>query len=137
MRSVPEWIGRTDDSRIPDSVRDRIMQADNRCHLCSVPIKPTDRHEFDHVIALINGGLNRESNIRPAHYLCHKIKTALDVKEKAKVAAVRKKHTGITRPKQKIQSGGFPKSYKPAREEKMKLPPRRMFASAVIDGEDE
>lgn len=112
-RSVDEWIGATDDQRAPPRVRERIFTRDNTCHLCKCEIQTGQKWDLDHVKALINGGENREKNLRPAHRKCHVEKTALDLAEKAKVAAIRKKHLGITRPKQTIKSPGFPKSEKP------------------------
>lgn len=133
MRSVPEWVGKTDDHRAPGKVRDRIMARDNRCcHLCSREIGPGEKWDLDHVVALINGGENRESNLRPSHRKCHKEKTARDVAEKAKVAAVRKKHLGITAPKKPIPSPGFPKSEKAARRSpKQALPYRPLYRAAA------
>jgi 5-methylcytosine-specific restriction protein A len=54
--------------------------------------------EFDHVIPLIVGGENRESNLQFLCVPCHKAKTRLDVKLKAKVARVRKRHLGLKKP---------------------------------------
>lgn len=126
-RTVSEWIGKTDDHRAPGSVRDRIIARDNRCHLCGLPVEGK-KWDLDHVKALINGGENRETNLRPSHIKCHKEKTALDVAEKAKVAAIRKKHLGITRPKQTMQSAPFPTSEKAAkRAPKPSLPPRSLY----------
>lgn len=123
-RSVTEWIGKTDDHRAPGKVRDRIMAREaNRCHLCRCEIQTGQKWDLDHVVALINGGENREANLKPSHRKCHKEKTVLDVAEKAKVAAIRKKHLGITRPKQTIKSPGFPKSNKSGRPSKADLPP--------------
>lgn len=114
-RTVAEWIGKTDDHRAPGSVRDRIMKRENNaCHICGLRIDGK-KWDLDHIKALINGGENRESNLKPAHRKCHVEKTALDVAEKAKVAAIRKKHIGITRPKQTIKSAPFAKSEKPDR----------------------
>ncbi|MGQ3080643.1 MULTISPECIES: HNH endonuclease [Rhizobium/Agrobacterium group] len=112
-RIVDEWIGATDDQRAPPRVRERIFTRDSTCHLCKCEIQTGQKWDLDHVTALINGGENRESNLKPAHRKCHVEKTALDVAEKAKVAAIRKKHLGITRPKQTIKSAPFPKSGKP------------------------
>jgi 5-methylcytosine-specific restriction endonuclease McrA len=110
MRTVDEWVGKTDDHRAPDKVRRRIFDRDNRCHLCEQEIQTGQKWDLDHVIALINGGENRENNLRPAHTKCHKDKTAQDVAEKAKVAAVRQKHIGATvAPRRPIQSAPFPK----------------------------
>lgn len=124
-RAVPEWIGKTDDHRAPGGVRDRIMKLDGKCHLCSRPIGPGEKWDLDHVKALINGGENRESNLRPVHRKCHVEKTAEDVAEKAKIAAIRKKHVGITKPKQSIKSPGFPVTEKAAKREPKVFPPRR------------
>ena len=54
--------------------------------------------QADHIVALVNGGENRERNLRCLCSWCHKNKTADDVAEKAKTAAVRKKHLGIKTP---------------------------------------
>jgi 5-methylcytosine-specific restriction endonuclease McrA len=100
----------------------------NRCHLCGCAIDGK-KWDLDHVKALINGGENRESNLKPAHRKCHVEKTAADVAEKARIAAVRKKHLGIrTAPKQKIKSAGFPVSQSAAkRQTKIPLAPRALF----------
>lgn len=114
-RTVPEWIGKTDDTRAPAKVRQRIFDRDNTCHLCGQPIQaPGQKWDLDHVVALINGGENRESNLRPAHRKCHKDKTARDVAEKAKIAAIRQKHIGAAAPSPRpIKSAPFPKSERP------------------------
>ncbi len=123
-RSLDEWIGATDDQRAPPRVRERIFTRDNTCHLCKCEIQTGQKWDLDHVVALINGGENREKNLRPAHRKCHVEKTALDLAEKAKVAAIRKKHLGITRPKQTIKSPPFPKSEKASQRDPNKgLPP--------------
>lgn len=107
-RSVPEWIGKTPDSKIPDRVKDRVAdRAEGKCKKCEQPARPV---QFDHAIPLIIGGENRESNLQLLCVPCHRAKTALDVKLKAKVARVRKRHLGITRPAAKIRSAGFPKA---------------------------
>lgn len=112
-RTVSEWIGKGDDHRASGKVRQRIFDKDKRCHLCGIEIQIGQKWDLDHVVALINGGENRESNLRPAHQKCHVQKTALDVSEKAKVAAIRQKHIGAAVKKQPIRSAGFPKSPKP------------------------
>ncbi|TIN81095.1 HNH endonuclease [Mesorhizobium sp.] len=114
-RAVKEWIGKTDNSKAPPRVCQRVFDRDKGiCHFCGQPIqKPHQAHETDHVKAIINGGENRETNLAPIHKKpCHTVKTAADVADKAKVAAVRKKHIGITKPKRSIPSQ--PKSEKPA-----------------------
>lgn len=99
MRSVPEWIGKTDDAPIPSSVKDRIARkADDHCQKCQRPIMGKLRAEFDHIIPLIIGGEHRESNLQLLCDPCHAAKTKLDVRLKAKVVRVRKRHLGIKKP---------------------------------------
>lgn len=96
MRSTPEWIGRDDDQRIPDYVKDRVAnKAKLCCRICKRQVIGKLRAEFDHETPLILGGKNRESNIQLLCHECHRTKTKLDVKLKAKVSRVRKKHLGI------------------------------------------
>lgn len=110
-RSVPEWIGKTDDTPIPDRVKERISRgAEDTCLRCNRKLGGKLQARFDHVIPLILGGQNREMNIQLLCDDCHTAKTRLDVKLKAKVARVRKKHLGITRPRQPIASRGFTKA---------------------------
>lgn len=107
-RSVPEWIGKTDNTAIPDRVKLRVHEnADGKCAKCDREARPA---EYDHATPLILGGENRETNLQLLCAPCHKAKTALDVKLKAKVARVRKLHLGISRPRSKIKSAGFRKA---------------------------
>lgn len=96
-REVPEWIGKTDDTAIPDRVRLRVYEkANGDCAVCGQGVLSC---EFDHIIPLILGGANRESNIQLLCVPCHRAKTKRDVKIKAKVARVKKKHIGIKKPR--------------------------------------
>lgn len=112
-REVPEWIGKTPDTPIPPRVRLRVFEAyGGRCHWSGQKIKPGDQWDVDHVVALINGGENRESNLAPIlRGKPHKEKTAADVAVKSKVARMKAKHLG-TWPKSRaaIKSRGFPSS---------------------------
>jgi Restriction endonuclease len=133
-RTVKEWIGKTPDTKIPPRVRQRIYdRAQGQCHICKLPIKAGESWQADHVIALINGGENRESNLAPAHAHCHLAKTKQDVAEKARTAAKRRKHIGIV-DAPKMQGRPFPKTTKSARREKVaanKLPlpgPKPLYA---------
>jgi 5-methylcytosine-specific restriction enzyme A len=102
MRTVPEWIGKTDDARVPPKVRDRIfLREGKRCHLSGIEIKPGMAWDLDHIVALCNGGQHRESNLAPALRDKHKKKTAIDRRIKAKDDRVRKRHIGI-KPKSKF-----------------------------------
>ena len=108
-RTVEEWIGKTDDSVPPPRVRLRVFEAHKGiCHISGRKIMAGEKWELDHVVALINGGENRETNLAPALSFAHKIKTRADVAEKSKVARIRAKHLGIhPKPKRRIQSRGF------------------------------
>lgn len=98
-RSVPEWIGKTPDSKVPPHVRMRIFLAhDGRCYLTGRKIRPGEYCELEHKKALCNGGEHRESNMAPALYAPHKVKSAEDVKERAKVDRLRKFNMGIRKP---------------------------------------
>jgi 5-methylcytosine-specific restriction protein A len=114
-RALPEWIGKTANSAIPPRVKDRIAhKAVACCQKCRREVGGRLRAEFDHIIPLILGGENRETNLQLLCHECHKAKTQLDVKLKAKVARVRKRHLGFVAPRQKIKSRGFP-TFKPQR----------------------
>lgn len=111
-RSVPEWIGKSADSKIPERVKLRIWaREDGRCYLTGAKIRPGDKYEFEHVIAIAlwtgEGHGNRESNIRLALKAPHKVKSAQDRAQQAKSDRVRKKHLGI-RPEPTMRSAGFP-----------------------------
>ncbi|MDO9381872.1 MAG: HNH endonuclease [Hyphomicrobiaceae bacterium] len=98
-RSVPEWIGRSPDSAIPPRVKLRIIERyGRRCYLTGDVLVP-GQIEFEHVIAIVNGGTNRESNIAPANRPAHQIKTRADTAIKTKRAKSLKKRYGLTKPK--------------------------------------
>lgn len=99
-RSTPEWVGATDDAKIPDRVRLRVFEAHGgMCALTGRKITAADKWDVDHIIALANGGEHREKNLQPVLATAHREKTREDVALKSKIARVRKKHLGIYRPK--------------------------------------
>lgn len=99
-RSVTWWIAKHDDQAIPAGVKERIARkASDTCQKCQRPVGGKLRAEFDHVTPLILGGKHAESNLQLLCHECHGAKTKLDVKIKAKVARVRKKHIGIRKPR--------------------------------------
>lgn len=100
MRSVPEWIGRSDDAKIPPRVIERVAgKAAGRCVKCTREIGPALPGECDHIIPLILGGEHRESNFQWLCKPCHAEKSRLDVKLKAKVARIRKRDCGVRKPR--------------------------------------
>lgn len=130
---LKEWIGETDDQRAPKSVRDRLKLKFPNCHICSRKIEATEKMALDHVKALINGGENRESNLRPVHQKCHAVKTAADVAEKAKIAAKRQKHNGIVDPPARpLKSRGFsPSAPKPKTSRHPQQQPRQLYRQVI------
>ena len=102
-RTVSEWIGKTDNTPIPPRVKLRIWERENgTCYLSGRKISTGEPYQFEHEIAICNGGRNSEDNIKLALADKHKIKTKADLAEKAKVASVAKKHIGAVAPKQPI-----------------------------------
>lgn len=102
-RQVPEWIGRTEDTKVPPRVRQRVFDTHGGiCHLTGRKIMPGEAWELEHVHALILGGQHRESNMAPALKAAHKAKTAMEMGVKAKIARVRQKHIGVAKPKSSL-----------------------------------
>ena len=100
MRHVEEWIGKNDDTPAPPRVRARVfIRHDGVCHLSGRQIRPGEKWELEHIIALCNGGENRESNLAPALVLPHREKTKQDRRVKAKDDRVRKRHLGVKKPR--------------------------------------
>jgi hypothetical protein len=105
-RSVKEWIGATDDSPVPPRVKLRVFEAHGGiCAETGVKIRSGDAWDCDHEIALINGGENRESNLRPVLRTAHREKTKADISTKVKNDRVRKKALGLHKPKNKLPGG--------------------------------
>lgn len=98
-RSVEEWIGKSSDTPVPPRVRVRVFERnDGVCQCgCTRKIRPGDRWETDHVIAIINGGENRESNLQTLLGACHDIKTGKDVAQKSRTYDRKKMNLGIKR----------------------------------------
>lgn len=98
-RKVKEWVGKTPDSPVPPRVRLRVFDAyEGKCYISGRKISPSDKWELDHIVALANGGENRESNLAPALASEHRAKTSQDVAMKSKDRRVRAKHTGAKPP---------------------------------------
>lgn len=96
MRSLDEWIGKTDDAKVPPRVRLRVLERHGRiCHISKREIMPGEKWELDHIEALANGGEHRERNLAPALVAPHREKTRADVAEKSKTYRTRAKHLGI------------------------------------------
>lgn len=95
-RKTEEWIGSSDDAKVPPRVKLRVFHKyEGRCYLSGRQIRSGEAWDLEHITALCNGGEHRESNFAPALREPHKIKTKADRREKKKVDATRKKHLGI------------------------------------------
>lgn len=117
-RSIPEWIGATPDSKVPDRVRDRVFaRSQGRCYLTGRKIMPGDQWELEHVKPLSMGGEHRESNLRPAVAEPHREKTSAEASARAKADRLRRKANG-TWPKSRtpLKSRGFPSTRPVPRE---------------------
>lgn len=101
-RSLPEWIGKTDDTPAPTRVKARVVARQNGKCACGCGQKlglAGERIDFDHETAIILGGENREGNLRAIRYPCHKPKTKQDVAQKSIEARKRNKNLGLAKPK--------------------------------------
>lgn len=96
-RTLPEWIGSSPDTPVPSRVRARVFaRFSGICHWSGRKIMAGQAWDLDHIIALINGGENRESNLAPIlRDRAHKEKTARDVATKSKTDRMRKRHLGL------------------------------------------
>jgi 5-methylcytosine-specific restriction protein A len=112
-RARPEWIADHPDQAVPKLVKLRIWEREEgRCYLTGLKINALkDAFEYEHVIALANGGQHRESNIRLALTDAHKAKTRADIDVTVKTRRQRLKHLGQW-PKSKtpLRSRGFAKT---------------------------
>ena len=106
-RSVTEWIGATDDAAPTQGAKARVFNAqEGRCAACDKKMGVAgEQVEFDHVIALVNGGENRETNLQALCRPCHRAKTKKDMAEKTKVDRVRAKHLGFRKPRSPLPGG--------------------------------
>lgn len=100
MRSVKEWIGKTDDTPVPPRVRLRVWERyRGKCHRCKRKIFAGESWTCEHVIALANKGENREKNLNITCAWCLPGKNAEDVAEKSKTYARKAKHIGVKKPR--------------------------------------
>lgn len=137
MRKVKEWIGKNDDARIPNSVKDRIVDAQGGvCALSGVKFGPGNRPQFDHKTPLWLGGKHCESNLQAITKDEHQKKTSAEATVRAKVNEQRKKHLGIVEPKGTIKGKGFDKTAKEPKRLTKQLPPRKrdIFGRPVSEG---
>lgn len=115
-RALPEWVATHDDQTIPPRVRLRIFdRANGFCVLCTRRIGGSVRAQYDHIVALVNGGRHAEGNLQLVCHTCHKAKTAEDVAEKSKTYVRKAKHVGVRKKKRTIPGRRFNGEPIPAR----------------------
>lgn len=105
-RATEEWSSDNPDAAIPERVKARIFaRYGGKCALTGKRLMPGEI-DYDHIIALRDGGEHRESNLRPVWRKKHREKTAQENSERAKVNRLNRKHFQ-PRPKGKIPSRPF------------------------------
>lgn len=95
MRTVDEWIGRTDDTAPSDGCKRRILTRQNwRCAITDVEFRDGVKAVFDHITPLWLGGENRESNLQALTVEAHASKTKTEAKVRGKVNRIQLKRMG-------------------------------------------
>lgn len=105
-RSTPEWIGKNDNEAIPPRVKVRVFfRYEGRCAKCTRKLSKKDTPQYDHIVALCNGGAHRESNLQLLCGWHHRQKTAEDVAEKSMIYRKQRAHIGLQKSKHPMPCG--------------------------------
>jgi 5-methylcytosine-specific restriction protein A len=72
--SIPRLRGRALQAQ-----RKRVWLKDPLCARCRLITAFPSGFELDHIIALVNGGTNDDSNMQVLHHACHEAKTNEDL----------------------------------------------------------
>jgi 5-methylcytosine-specific restriction endonuclease McrA len=108
MRSVPEWIGKSPDNPVPPRVRARVFERwGGICHISKRKIRTGEPWDCDHIVAICNGGENRENNLVPVLRDKHREKTCADVAQKSETYRMRARRLGIKRSRRTIPGRKF------------------------------
>jgi 5-methylcytosine-specific restriction protein A len=109
-RSVPEWIGKTDNAMPPRSVFDRLWEKqDGKDAITGLPFTSKDRVVRDHIVPLADGGENCESNLQLITEATHKLKTGAEATERGKSRRIHERDRGYVRAPSRLRGAGFPK----------------------------
>ena len=109
-----------------------IERANGKCEskTCGAVLKPREA-EVDHILPCELGGEPTLANAQVLCKVCHKEKTANDIRRIRKSDRARDKNSGAIRPDQTMQSAPFARSAKADRKAnrapKTELPPRRIY----------
>jgi RNA-directed DNA polymerase len=60
------------------------------CALCGGMINGSEKVEIDHIVATAYGGTDSKKNLRLIHSTCHKQKTAMERRQRAKIRKTQK-----------------------------------------------
>lgn len=107
-RPVKEWVGRRPESMPTVKVQLRVFdRQEGKCACGCQVVMDFDRDEIDcdHILALKDGGENRETNLQLLRRKCHRSKTSAE--NTARADAERHKARAFARPS-KWQGRGFP-----------------------------
>lgn len=89
----------TNRKSISRTVRVRVFErAGGLCHLCRGKISAADKWDVDHILPLALGGADDESNFAPAHNVCHREKSKVDVGRIRKADRQRAAFIGAKKP---------------------------------------
>ena len=99
MRKIPDWVGKTDDAKVPLQVQLRVLvKQKGRCAITDHKFTPGDSKRLDHIIPLADGGLHGEENLQWIIDVEHKAKTKAEAEARARTRSVAAKHAGLERP---------------------------------------
>lgn len=89
-----------------------VERANGRCEKCTAVLKVSEG-EVDHILPCALGGQPTIANGRLLCRVCHREKTAGDVRQIRKSDRQRDRNSGVIRPAGKLKFAPFPKSDKP------------------------
>jgi len=99
-RPVTAWVGDRPDQSIPPRVADRVLRRFRFCCWnCGRDVRGGKPWTLEHLVALINGGFNAETNLGVTCDLCTPIKNRQDVSQKAETYRKRAKYMGLVKRK--------------------------------------
>ncbi len=101
-----------------------IDRAAGKCEACGAVLKKGGG-EVDHILPAALGGSAEAANGRLICGVCHKAKSADDIRRIRKADAQRDRATGAIVAKRRIKAAGFPK--RAERDPKPKLAPRALY----------
>lgn len=114
--------------------RQALDRAAGKCEnrACGAVLK-TREGEVDHILPCELGGEPVLANAQVLCRVCHKAKTADDVRRIRKSDRSRDKDSGAIRPAQSIPGRGFARPDKPAKQAKTQPPRRPLFQEVTHD----